>query len=138
MDACSNAVLIKRPSQTFPVMRTYDIQVIYRFGPGGLEGSNDRGGRLSEQLVVPSRSLTALRVPVAEVFEFCSEKTRLDRIQPSVVALEVVLILLCLSVISELARDLRQVFVIRRDRTGFAAGTQVLARVKAECRGMTH
>ena len=61
-----------------------------------------------------------------------SENPRLDRIQPAVVAFQVVIILLRLPVITDHVALARQFFVVGGNGTSLATGAEVLAGIEAE------
>src|SRR5439155_2441031 len=66
------------------------------------------------------------------MLELDAQNARLDRVEPPVVALDVVIILLRLAVIPEHTNLTRERLVVRGHGASFAAGAQVLARIEAE------
>jgi hypothetical protein len=62
------------------------------------------------------------------------QESSLQGIQPSVIAFDVVVILLRLAVIAQHLDFLSKIFIVRRNRSGFPACAQVLAGIEAKCR----
>src|ERR1700683_985113 len=70
--------------------------------------------------------------------EFHAQDARLQGIEASVVALDIVIILLRLTVLAQHAHFLGDRFTVGGFRARFAASTQILSWVKAESRGVAH
>src|SRR5258707_8901100 len=82
--------------------------------------------------MIASCCRTAQRIPLGKMLKFRWQDSGLDRIKPPVVPFDFVVILLRLRVIAQHPRFLRDGLIIGRDRTRFAARTQVLAGVEAK------
>src|SRR5271157_211141 len=72
------------------------------------------------------------------MIQFQSENPCLNRIQPAVVALYVVVILLRLAMVAQHPYSLRQVWIVGRDCASLTASTQILAGIKTESRCLPH
>src|SRR5439155_3762118 len=105
--------------------------MIDRVGISWLEGRNDTFDA-SKELVVALGRLVSLPVPLNQFPKFHREETRLDRVEPPIVALEVMTVLLHLSVIAQHANFLRKQFIAGCNRSGFPAGPEVLSRIEAK------
>src|ERR1700730_17128953 len=105
--------------------------MIDRPGVGWLERRDDTFGA-SKELVVALGGLAALSIPHSQSPKFNRENTRLDGVEPPIVALQIMVVLLHLSVIAEHAHPLRQRFVASRNRSGLSAGPEVFSRIKAK------
>src|SRR2546426_6452262 len=112
--------------------------MVDRSGPGRDVGKDDRPVGVGEELVVAACSLSALLVPLRQMSKFRAQYTCLDGIESAVVPFDVVEVFLRLAVVAEHLAAPRQSLVVGGDGTRFAAGTQILAGVEAERRGMTH
>src|SRR5947208_15580654 len=94
---------------------------------------DDPNLRLERQaLAVTGSDGPASFSPVRELAQLDAQKRRLQRVETAVVALYVVIVLLRLTVLAQLAHQRQALRVGRRDGTGFAAGAEVLPRVKPE------
>src|SRR6266849_5274324 len=73
-------------------------------------------------------------IPIAQVAKLNRQPTGLHRIEPSIVAFDVVVVLLCLAMITNHLHPLGQGFVIGRDRASFTTSAKILSGIKAESR----
>lgn len=99
MNARSNPGVGKILLKHVAVFYANDVQVIDRSDPLWTEWANDSINK-TEQFVIKLRGLSAFVVPAYKVMEFSSEESRLHGVEASVVALDVVIILPCLAVIT--------------------------------------
>src|SRR5213593_1461143 len=120
------------PLQLVTVRCTNDIEVIDRIGPGRLTGEPNAVGQWREQLVVALGALTALFVPTRQMLEFDTQDPRLNCVESPVVALDDVMVLPGLAVVPQPSYFTCERLVVRGHRTGFAAGSQILARIETE------
>src|SRR3989442_12565701 len=85
-----------------------------------------------EGLVVPACTLPAMFVPFRQMTKLRAQYACLDGIESAVVPLDVVEVFLRLPVISEHLTAPRQSLIVCGDGSRFAAGAQILPRIKAE------
>src|SRR5271166_489043 len=76
------------------------VQVIYRLAPLWLERKNQAIHR-RQQLPVILGVVSTLTVPCCQVAQFHTKDPSLNRIQPSVVTLQIMVVLLCLAMIAQ-------------------------------------
>src|SRR6185503_16027908 len=119
--------------------RSDDVEVIDRVARRGFVGKGDRPGlaQRREQRVVALGGRAPLRGPRIQVAKLDAEERGLQRIEPAVVAFELMVVLLRLSVVTDHADVFRDGFIVGGHRTRFTAGAEVLARVKAEGRSFS-
>src|SRR6266568_9109522 len=77
-------------------------------------------------------------IPLGKMTEFHRQPSRLNGVQTAVVTLDVVVILLGLSMVTEHLDGTCNRFFVCGDRATFPTGTQVLAWIKAECGRAAH
>src|ERR1700741_727528 len=82
--------------------------------------------------MIAMRQRSARIVPVRKVPKLYGQPSGLDGIESTVVALNIVVILLRLAVIANHLHALSHLFIIGRDGATFAAGTKILSRIKTE------
>src|SRR5208337_5374056 len=120
VNPCADALVFQEGHQSLAVVRPHDIQVIDGARPRGLIGSIDGLTGSLELPAVFCCPFTALVVPLSEMLKLYMKNSRLNSIQPTVVALHVMVVLLRLAVVAEHA-DLRsQRTVVGGHRTSFA------------------
>ena len=137
MNPCADASCLQVLLQVFTVLHSDYIKMIDASGPRRFVRRN-QALSASEKFVVVFRDFAALPIPLFQITKLHREESGLDRIQPSVVALNVVIVLLRLAVVAEHANFLRQLRVVSCYGSGFAASTQVLAGIKAEGSSFAH
>src|ERR1017187_5521177 len=128
----ADALVFQEGHQSFAVVRPHDVQGIDSTRPRGLIGSIDGLTRSLELPLVFRCPFTALVVPLSEMLKLYMKNSRLNGIQPTVVAFHVVVVLLRLAVVPDHA-DLRsQRTVVGGHRTSFATRSEILPRIKTE------
>src|SRR5205823_13764625 len=115
-----------------------DVEVVDRLRPGWHVGDGDGGGAVGQQLVVHTRALATLLVPLGEVPKLRAQDPRLYGVEPAVVPLHGVEVFLRLPVVAQLAAVLGQALVVRGDRPRLATRAEILAGVEAEDRRVAH
>src|SRR5260370_915029 len=119
--------------QFFSILNSHHKKVINRSGPIWFVRHKDPVTvNCAKEFMITSCCCTAQRIPLGKILKFRLQDSGLDRIKPPVVPFDFVVILLRLPVITQHPRFLRDGLIIGRDRTCFAACTQVLAGVEAE------
>ena len=136
VDPCANSGFQKTRLQCFPILYTNDVEVVNTFRPGSLNRNYHRILHFRKQLVIPVGKIAPRLIPLGQMAQFHREPARLNGVQPPVITFDVVVILFCLAVIADHLHPLGHLFVVRSDRSRFAAGSQILARIKTE-RGST-
>src|SRR2546425_8366734 len=95
-------------------------------------------GNRAEPLAVTSRGLTSPLVARVEVPEFDPEPRGLQGIHPPVVTFTLVMVLLGLAMVTKSSGEIERRDVVRRERTGLPARTQVLPGIEGEGRRRPH
>src|SRR5882724_11016470 len=70
--------------------------------------------------------------------QFDAQKPGLDCVKPSVIALDIMVVLLGLTMITDHPDLCCNLFIVARHRAGFAACSQILSRVETKSRGISH
>src|SRR5712692_5278768 len=99
--------------------------------PRGFIRPNDVCFRRKQFLILVGTLPSAL-VPAWEVLQLDTQNPGLKGVQAPVVALHVVVVLLCLSMIANHANLLCQFLVVSRDNSRFAARAQILSGIEAK------
>src|SRR6185437_11610792 len=103
-----------------------DVEMINRVRVHQFERQYHGGISLGQQLGVPLGSRAALKVPLREVPQFHPQESGLDRIKPSVIALDVVVVLLPLSMISDHSNFARHIVAVGGYGAGLATRPEIL------------
>src|SRR5947208_6314548 len=138
VDARSDACGGQAHLELFPIRDPHHIEVVDRSRPDRDVWEDDRPLGIGEELVVVTCSLSPLLVPLRQMTKLHPQETRLDGVEPAVVALEVVEVFSRLAVVAQHLAAPRELLVVGRDGARLAARAQILPRIEAECRGMTH
>src|SRR5580692_11145372 len=138
VNAGVDVFLRKRFLQRLPVLNPHYVEVIDSLGPRWLLRRRHVCTRLGEKLVVLAGMLAATLVPFRQILQFHPQNACLQRIEPSVIAFDIVVILLGLPMVANHFALARDRFVIRRNRAPFSARTKVLAGIETERRSLTH
>src|SRR5580692_10894085 len=85
-----------------------------------------------ELFLITGGSSPALLRPLWEVLQLYSQNAGLDRVQAAIVAFNIMIIFLRLTVIAKPSDFLSQIRIVGGDRAGFSAGAQILTGIKAE------
>jgi hypothetical protein len=93
MDTGSDARRLEVGHQAVPVSGTDYVKVKDRPRPGGFVGQGHSAVGLGQQAVVPGCTFTPFGVPLCKVSQLYVEKPCLDRVESSVVAFDIVVIL---------------------------------------------
>src|SRR5581483_11073967 len=124
MNSSADSCLGELFAQTFAVVHLHYIKVINRLARGWLM-RNGYGFVVSEKSVISSGRLPTLLIPARQMGELDAQNSCLDSIEPSVVALDVVVVLLGLTMIAKHADLAGKLFVISRDCARFSACAQI-------------
>src|SRR5438270_8646875 len=101
------------------------------FGPIGFL-RRDNALEWCKQIIVETRILSALIIPIVQMAELYMENSGLNGIESSVVAFDFVVVLARLPMVAQHANSGCDVLIMRCDRACLAAGPKILARIKAE------
>src|SRR5262245_9595836 len=88
--------------------------------------------RAGEEPIVVTRTLLPQLVPLRQMPELHAQKPCLDRVESTVVPLDVVDVLRRLAVVAQHLAMSCYMLVVRRDGAGLTARAQVLAGIEAE------
>src|ERR1035437_10069837 len=94
--------------------------------------------RRAEKSLITLGSFLAFTIPLRQMAEFHTEKTSLHRIEATVVAFDIVVILFGLAVLAQHAHLTSHFFVVRSSGAAFSARSKIFAGVEAECTDMSH
>src|SRR5271165_7691485 len=131
MNPGADTLLSKVDLQRFAIQHADHVEVIDVAGSVGLQRGNHAFGFAEEMLIALGGFLTPAS-PVRQMTQLYGEKARLQGIKATVVALNIVIILLGLAMIADHAHLAGDFFVIGGGCSGFAASPEILARVEAE------
>src|SRR5436190_1505410 len=120
------------------IQRANNIKVIDGSHPIGILRYIKGGGGRIKKLTIACSSFAPSLVPFRKAAQLCMKNTRLQRVESSVVSFHLMMVLAQLAMVPEHADFTSNVFVIRRNGTCFATGSEVLARVKTESGSSSH
>ena len=124
--------------ERLPLRDTHHVEMPYGSRPARNARDHAFVAGAGKQGTVGVRHLAALVVPLCQVPKLDAQHTGLDRIEPAVEPLDVVVVLLRLPVVAEHSALVGHPVIIGGDCSGLAARTQVLPGIKAERGGMAH
>ncbi len=117
-------------AQLVPLGMAHDVEVVHALGVGGLDREHERG--LREQLVVPVGDLSPGPGPGGKVGQLDRQNRPLDAFHSIVVADLVMVVPGRRTMLAQAAGAFGKVGVVGHQGPGFAAGSEVLARIEAE------
>src|SRR5262250_1469928 len=128
----ADTLALQKFYQAIAIFSSHDVQVINGSRPCRLKRRLDGLVRCRKELCIFRGTLPALLIPLRQMLQLHVKNSALNGIQASIVAFEVVIILLCLAMVAQHAAVRRNRSVVGCDRAPFAASSQVFARIKAE------
>src|SRR5258708_6583968 len=131
VNSSADAFVFQVSDHSVPVIAADHIQVIYGARPRGFVRSAYRV-ITDKKAAVFSGTFPALRVPLCEVRELRVQNARLQGVQSTVVALDVMVVLLGLSVIPQHFDFSRQAGIVHCRRASFAACSEIFSWVETE------
>src|ERR1700688_1566521 len=117
---------------SFAILYLHNVEMIDGLRPGRFIRRDDVCFRRRKQFLILEGMLPPALVPAREVLQLDTQDPGLQGVQSPVVAFHVVVVLSCLSMITNHADLLRQFLVVGRDNSCLAARAQILSGIKAE------
>src|ERR1700674_275269 len=119
-------------------MHAHDVKMIDTLCPRSLHREDYRILHLCKQLMVAVGKITPRFMPFGKVAKFHREPSRLNGVQPTIVAFDIVVILFRLAVVADHLHPLRHSLIVCRDSSALATGSQILAGIKTESSRLPH
>src|ERR1700691_1540974 len=130
MDSALDLLLQQRVANGVAPGAPNDEQVVTGFGSFGFEHRLSVQWR--EQLAIGGGDYASALVPFRELFQFRAQDRGLDRIEPGVVAANLMRVVRQAAVIAEARYAMRNLVVIGRDRAAIAPCAEIFTGIKAE------
>src|SRR5690349_1586712 len=112
------------------VFDLHDVEMVDMLSIGHLDRQNDIG--IAQLLVVQSRDLAALVVPLIQMGQLDRKQSSLQPLEPKIKSGQAVLIFAQRAMVAQHTQFLRQISIVGDNRSALAESAEILSRIEAK------